>query len=78
MRGFSNPEIAILLRVSPNTVRNHLVNIFRKADVSSRTELVFMMVAAPEQARHARYRGGLSPWYAFLAQGSLDQRRSGQ
>ena len=56
MRGFSNPEIAILLRVSTNTVRNHLVNVFHKADVSNRTELVFMMVAAP--ASTAAWNGG--------------------
>jgi len=78
MRGFSNPEIAILLRVSMHTVRNHLVSVFRKADVSSRTELVFMMVAAPEQARHARRRSGPSPWSAFLAQGSPSRGDLGQ
>jgi DNA-binding CsgD family transcriptional regulator len=77
MRGFSNPEIAILLRVSTHTVRNHLVNVFHKADVSNRTELVFMMVAAPEQAQHARNPGGPSPWSMFLAQGSLRQRPRG-
>jgi len=69
VRGFSNPEIAILLRVSMHTVRNHLANVFYKADVSNRTELVFMMVAAPDEARRARKRSGFSPWNAFLAQG---------
>jgi len=67
MRGFRNPEIATLLRISTHTVRNHLVSIFRKADVSNRTELVFTMVGAPEARRQ---RGGLgrSAWSAFLGQ----------
>lgn len=75
MRGFSNPEIAILLRISAHTVRNHLVSIFRKADVSNRTELVFTMVATPEQGRHARHRSRRSAWSAFLAQASAGQGR---
>lgn len=65
-RGFSNPEVATLLRVSPHTVRNHLVSVFRKAEVSSRAELVFTMVSAPE-ARHENRRRGRSAWAAFLA-----------
>jgi DNA-binding CsgD family transcriptional regulator len=42
VRGLKNPEIAAVLGVSPNTVRNQLVSAFRKADVSTRTELVFV------------------------------------
>jgi hypothetical protein len=59
-------------------VRNHLVSVFRKADVSSRSELVFMMVAAPEQARQARSRNGRSQWSAFLAHGRLSPGGRGQ
>jgi DNA-binding CsgD family transcriptional regulator len=78
MRGLSNPEIALLLRVSRHTVRNHLVSVFRKADVSSRAELVFMMVAGAEQARNAGGRSTRSPWSAFLAHGSLGHGGRGQ
>jgi DNA-binding CsgD family transcriptional regulator len=73
MRGLSNPEIALLLRVSTHTVRNHLVNVFRKADVSNRTELVFTMVASPKQTRHERRRRTGSAWSTFLAQTCASQ-----
>jgi DNA-binding CsgD family transcriptional regulator len=67
-RGFSNPEIAGFLRVSRHTVRNHLAAIFRKAEVSSRAELVFAMsspltwTTRSEREAHA--------WSAFLAAGA--------
>jgi DNA-binding CsgD family transcriptional regulator len=71
-RGLSNPEIAVLLRVSPHTVRNHLASVFRKAAVSTRAELVFAMNAPAllgqggERARRAQN----AAWQAFLARGS--------
>lgn len=70
-RGFSNPEIAQLLRVSPHTIRNQLVSIFRKAGVSSRAELAFAMGSpAGEASERARgQRGVRSPWSGFLAGG---------
>ena len=37
--GRANKEIAELLFVSPRTVESHLGRIFRKLDISSRTEL---------------------------------------
>jgi DNA-binding CsgD family transcriptional regulator len=46
MRGLQNREIAALLRVSPLTVRNQLVSVFRKANVSNRAELVFLSTTA--------------------------------
>jgi DNA-binding CsgD family transcriptional regulator len=74
MRGFTNPEIATLLRVSPHTVRNHLVSVFRKADVSKRSELVFTMVATPEQAMRARSRSARNAWYSYLALSTTSER----
>jgi DNA-binding CsgD family transcriptional regulator len=45
IRGLANREIAALLGVSPNTVRNQLASVFRKANVSNRAELVFVASA---------------------------------
>jgi DNA-binding CsgD family transcriptional regulator len=42
VRGLANSEIAALLGGSPNTVRNQLASVFRKADVSTRAELVYV------------------------------------
>jgi predicted ATPase/DNA-binding CsgD family transcriptional regulator len=39
VNGFSNPDIAARMFVSPPTVKTHLTNIFRKLGVSSRSEL---------------------------------------
>ena len=37
-RGFTNPEIAVELTVSENTVRFHLKNVYEKLNVANRTE----------------------------------------
>ena len=69
-RGFQNPEIAALLRVSRNTVRNQLVSVFHKAEVSSRTELVFSMAESPSnlgRPRGAAAGDGGGAWRAFMA-----------
>jgi DNA-binding CsgD family transcriptional regulator len=68
-RGFRNAEIASLLRISPNTVRNHIVSAFRKADVSTRAELVFAMTSSDPgvDARSRRGRRG-EPWSARLSE----------
>jgi DNA-binding CsgD family transcriptional regulator len=44
--GFTNREIALACGSSPNTVRNQLVSIFRKAGVTTRAELVAWSVGA--------------------------------
>jgi len=50
-KGMSNKEIANALGISVRTVQNHLVSIFRKLDVGSRTEAVL----------HALKEGLLAP-----------------
>lgn len=46
IRGFQNGEIARMLGVSPSTVRNHLVAIFRKGQVTTRSELAFAVASS--------------------------------
>jgi DNA-binding CsgD family transcriptional regulator len=62
VRGLSNREIAALLRTSANTVHNQLASVFRKADVSTRAELVFLATTFTPARR------GLEPprWLAHL------------
>lgn len=69
VRGFFNPEIARLLRVSPHTVRNHLASIFFKASVSSRAELGFAMSAPPELSvqRRSERLASRGAWKSFVA-----------
>ncbi len=40
-RGFSSPEIAKLLELSPHTVKTHVRHIYEKLEVSSRGEAVY-------------------------------------
>jgi DNA-binding CsgD family transcriptional regulator len=44
--GLTNREIALACGTSPNTVRNQLAALFRKAEVSTRTELVAWVLGA--------------------------------
>ena len=37
--GLNNSEIADRLSISPNTVRNHIYNIYKKLGVRNRTQL---------------------------------------
>ncbi len=40
LSGIPTTEICNLLSISPNTLKNHLQNIYRKLDVHNRIELV--------------------------------------
>jgi DNA-binding CsgD family transcriptional regulator len=40
-RGLQNAEVALLLGISPNTVRNTLARVFEKVGVSTRAELTY-------------------------------------
>jgi len=53
-RGLTNKEVAGLLGISPNTVRNTLVEVFRKVGVSRRSELTFVASAAAGEAKLRR------------------------
>lgn len=48
--GLTNPQIAHRLTVSARTVQGHLLRVFRKLGVSSRTELVARMLRAEMQS----------------------------
>ena len=57
----SNVEVADLTYLSPNTVKSYIRNLYRKIDVSSRTQAVLWGVAngfSPDQRRIESYRGG--------------------
>lgn len=49
--GLTNPEIARRLVVSPRTVQGHLLNVFRKLEVSSRTQLAGLILRADMERR---------------------------
>ncbi len=57
LRGFTNRQIATALGTSALTVRNQVASIFRKANVASRTELSFTILAEPpSEFSHADIR----------------------
>jgi len=66
IRGLTNKEVAGLLGTSPNTVRNTLVDVFRKVGVSRRSELSFVATAATGEARCRRSVRSLEVQRVFL------------
>jgi|GEM_PF-3025427 len=53
LRGLTNPEIAQVLGISLNTVRNHIASCFKKLGVSTRTEAIYVLNNA-KCAEHAQ------------------------
>ena len=43
-KGFTDQEIAALLKIAFSTVRTHLKHLFTKLDVTNRTELIFTLM----------------------------------
>lgn len=56
--GLTNPQIAARLYVSPRTVQGHLLNVFQKLRISSRTQLVALAFKAQMQDRFEMADGG--------------------
>ncbi len=60
-QGKSNADVAKLTYLSPNTVKSYIRTIYRKIDVSSRTQAVLWGVAngfSPDHSRIDHWRGG--------------------
>jgi DNA-binding NarL/FixJ family response regulator len=60
-QGNSNAEVARLTYLSPNTVKSHIRTIYRKSDVTSRTQAVLWGVRhdfTPDHHRIEHSRGG--------------------
>lgn len=49
--GLTNPQIAARLSLSPRTVQGHLLKVFEKLDVATRTQLVAKLVRAEMEER---------------------------
>jgi len=56
VRGLQNAEIAIVARVSVNTVRNTLARMFEKLEVTTRAELTFIATHYDSEPRGRRVR----------------------
>lgn len=76
-RGFQNREIAALLAASPHTIRNCLARVFRKADVSTRAELVFAIGTWTPDAGRLRCSSSRRVWSACLSLPPLLPARPG-
>ena len=60
-QGKPNSEIARLTYLSPNTIKSYIRTIYRKIDVTSRTQAVLWGVAhgfTPDHRRIDHWRGG--------------------
>lgn len=67
IRGLTNKEVAALLGSSPNTVRNTLVEVFKKVGVSRRSELAFIVQSGCTEADPVRIGKELAQQRALVA-----------
>jgi two-component system nitrate/nitrite response regulator NarL len=51
MQGITNKEIADALFIAPNTVKNHLANIYQKTGAGTRVELFRLMLGASHASK---------------------------
>lgn len=70
VHGYTNAEIAQACGISVNTVRNHLVKLFRELSVGTRTELASQLLFLSEQEAASQKTGHLSSAAAAALQGS--------
>lgn len=77
-RGLRNREIAGVLGLSPLTVRNQLAVAFRKAEVTTRAELVSAMHwredTKPAMSSQKSSEGAPSPWRTFFRTHGADAK----
>ena len=60
-QGLGNADVAALTFLSPNTIKSYVRNLYRKIDVTSRTQAVLWGIAhgfAPDHHRIDHWRGG--------------------
>jgi hypothetical protein len=67
VHGFANREIADRLFISERTVSTHLVNIYEKLNVHSRSELT-ALVRASDRIIEAGLRAGTEPEFGPFVQ----------
>jgi DNA-binding CsgD family transcriptional regulator len=67
VRGLTNKEVASLLGTSANTVRNTLVEVFRKVGVSRRSELAFITSNAAACEDRSHHRGAATEQRAYIS-----------
>lgn len=57
-RGYGNKQIAHVLKISEQTIKNHMTSILRKLDASDRTHAVVMAMQSGWITTSERYDGG--------------------
>jgi DNA-binding CsgD family transcriptional regulator len=81
-RGLTNGDVAAILGTSVHTVRNQLASVFRKVNVSSRTELLFVLGSGADGADNllsapGECRTAVAPWLRRLVESSGETTRAG-
>jgi DNA-binding CsgD family transcriptional regulator len=75
VRGLTNPEIAAVLGVAPNTVRNQLAASYVKLGVSRRSEVAFILTSAQRSLRIVPPDAAVAWFQGMLASATRDLQR---